>query len=171
MSANAEPTCLLCKGPVSRPVDLAPDRSWWPELVACLDVECRAHRVYVAADPDALERDAEGAPDRAEPKFAYTQGEDWYVSTIYRRSSAWGGSGWFYDTAAFVQLPEERSREVYADSSDLSPRRALRAHALFAARLARQRGGLVQPCALPSLTAHLVVGPRIRFSELAERTV
>jgi hypothetical protein len=105
-------------------------------MVSCPDAACPAHGVHACADPDALEQRAVDDPDRTEEKFAYSVGDDWYVSTIYRRSSSAEMPGRYYETQAFVRVVGEKYRDVAWDTAGY-PKRALRGHAILAKRLRR----------------------------------
>jgi hypothetical protein len=128
-------TCLLCGGGLSEPRDVAAGKPWWPPMGRCSSAGCPARGVYVA-DPAEVERLARETPDATEPKLAYSTGGDWYVSTIYRRSSAGLYEGRYYETMAFVRV-EDGYRVVYEHGGSASARGALRAHAVFSRRLAR----------------------------------
>ena len=145
-SAAPEPdyraACLLCGGEVSEPEDLAPDKKWWPLMVRCLNAECIASGVHVVADPDTVEQVAQAYPDATEPKFAYSATDRWFVSTIYRRSTAMNYDRWYYETHAYLTTVGDNRRWLY-DASASSPRQALRAHALLAKRASRQFGSAV----------------------------
>ncbi len=141
MAAEQPATCLLCAGEVSDPADIAPRKAWWPLMVTCTNEDCIAFGVHVAADPDEMERSAYANPDATEPKFAHSGDECWFVSTIYRRSSATDG-GWYYETHGYLLTGDGSRRWLYEASAGY-PRWALRVHAILSKRASRLYGSPV----------------------------
>lgn len=138
--------CLLCEGALTDPTNIAvPLRAWWPDMVTCTNPECIAFGIYVAADPDALERMAYSEADRLEPKFAYSVDADnrWYVSTIYRKSSAIDyADRWYYETHGYLTGEDGARRWIYEATAG-GARRALHVHAVLSKRASRLYSSLV----------------------------
>lgn len=160
--------CLLCGCPTTEPFDLSPQKAWWPLMVRCLSDECRASPVAVAADPAALERSCYETEDSLEPKFAYTKGGTWFVSTIYRRSTAMLMPGWYYETHAYLDpvdpyvvaliasgVPREQAAEEVAEKR----RQGLIAFPAPRPELVTEHG---DHTARGALRAHAVIQSRLR---------